>query len=171
MSIIPKVLELKYWPDPILARKASPIQSGDMEPDELEQLIADMIRTMDENQGIGLAAPQVGVGKQLFIIRIEPSNTFVFINPKITVLNDKPFKWEEGCLSVPGYFTKKSRPDHIKVDYIDVNGDEQSVEFVGLYAFAVQHEYDHLEGKLFIDGASRLKQSRIKCKMKKYLQP
>lgn len=163
------MLDLKIWPDPILTKVAEPIP-GDTVQTELEQLVADMIFTMDHYKGIGLAAPQVGVLQQLFIIRIEPENTFVFINPTITVLNEDPYEWEEGCLSVPGYYTKKKRADHIKVDYMDVDYNAQSIEFVGLYAFAVQHEYDHLQGKLFIDGASRLKQSRIKSKIKKYIQ-
>lgn len=169
MSLIPNTRPITMWPDYNLSRKCDVIEFNKARKIFIAQLVVDMIKTMDEANGIGLAAPQVGVPIRLFIIRIEPQNTIVFINPTIEVMDDTPYEWEEGCLSVPGHFEQRERPVHVKVTYQDIEGEEQCAEFVGLYAFAIQHEYDHLEGKVFVDELSRFKKSRIKTKIKKTL--
>lgn len=167
MSLEPRVLDLVYWPSKLLNEPCVRVTEDQFNTPELDQLIIDMIATMDANNGVGLAAPQVGENIQMFIIRLEPQNTMVFINPQVAVENFDPFKWEEGCLSVPGYFEDRERPCHVRVFYTDTNGEDQSTEFVNLYAFAIQHEYDHLMGRTFVDGLSRLKKSRVKGKIKK----
>lgn len=136
---------------------------------ELSQIVIDMFATMAVNKGIGLAAPQVGIFKKIITIRIEDTVPLILINPQVVEKSTETFQWEEGCLSVPGYFERRRRPSHIVVQYQDINGGVHEVEFRELYAFAVQHEIDHLEGKLFIDGASNFKWDRIKNKIRKYL--
>lgn len=164
----PQVREVLVWPDERLTMPCVDVKDFD---DELEKLVADLFVTMTVREGIGLAAPQIGINKNLFVIRIETSKPMVFINPVITTLNkDKEqFEWEEGCLSVPGHFEKRKRPKNIVVNFQDVKGEEHSMQFSGLYAFAIQHEYDHLQGVCFVDGGSMFKRGRVKMKIKKAL--
>ena len=164
MSLIPSIMPLVYWPDDRLHKKCVPVTEFGI---ELDQLVASMIATMDDNDGVGLSAPQVGVNEQLCIIRLEPQNTLVFINPTVTVLDETPYDWNEGCLSVPGFFTKRSRPVHIKIEYTDINHAAQELELVGLHAFAAQHEMDHLNGRVFVDNLSSFKKRRLMTKVKK----
>ena len=165
---VPKILEVLIWPDERLHDESYDVEQNLFDED-LEHLVADMFTTMHARGGVGLAAPQVGYNFRIIVIELEPERPLVLINPKIHVGSKKMFKWEEGCLSVPGYFEYRERPDMIVVKYNTIKGERVSTEFHGLYAFAIQHEYDHLEGKVFVDKSSWLKKGRIKKKMAKSL--
>jgi len=158
------VLPVLIWPNPILAEPSQPITDFDS---SIRQLTMDMAKTMQHYNGIGLAAPQIG--KNLRAIVIEADDCpIVLINPTITSINETyNYATDEGCLSVPGYYEKRSRPQQVRVQYQNVNGGLHENEFYGLMAFAVQHEIDHLDGKLFIDNLSPLKLGRVKNKIKK----
>lgn len=163
-----QILPLVIWPDERLKKVAEPVT--EFNP-ELNDLIRDMYVTMKANNGIGLAAPQVGVSKRLFILEIEQDKALVFINPEILDASaDQLYKIEEGCLSVPGYFEERERPRRIVVRFQEVTGATRELELLGIYAFAFQHELDHLNGVSFVDDASLLKRERIKNKIKKTLQ-
>lgn len=160
---------IRIWPDPILHKLAMPIDKEFGTPD-LQQLIVDMFHTMRESKGVGLAAPQIGVSKCVITMEVEPSVFVYFINPIIVETSDVNYKWEEGCLSVPGYFELRERPNDIKVWTNDMQGKLLVVRLQGLYAFALQHEMDHLNGKVFVDGLSQFKLERVKNKIKKTLR-
>lgn len=161
---MPKILDVLTWPDERLHQKSEDVTEFN---EELEELVGDLFATMVAYEGVGLAAPQVGVLKNIIVIRLEADQPVVFINPVIEVLNNKTFEFEEGCLSVPGHFEKRKRPEHISVKFQDTKGEHHEVQFLNLYAFAILHEYDHLQGKVFVDGASFFKRGRIEKKMKK----
>lgn len=164
-TIEPHVLPILIWPDKRLHIKGENITTFDM---GTRQIVLDLVATMKANEGAGLAAPQVGISANIIVIEIEPGKLLVLINPEYIIKYDNEmFEWEEGCLSVPGYFEKRKRPHRILVKYQDLDGKEKETEFEGLYAFAVQHEMDHLEGKVFVDGASFFKRNRIKDKVTK----
>jgi len=137
---------------------------------ELSQLIDDMAETMYAAPGVGLAATQIGVDKQLFIIDIsredEPSELRVFVNPELVKLEGK-MDWEEGCLSFPGEHHEVTRAEHVRVRAQDRNGQWFELEAEGLLAVAVQHENDHLQGKLMIDHLSPLKRRIVHRAMQK----
>lgn len=161
----PKVLPILKWlEDKRLHEKSTDVVVFD---ENLEHLVLDMLHTMKTANGVGLAAPQVGVLSNVIAIWIEPEKPLVFVNPVITFASTELFKFNEGCLSVPGYFEDRERPNQIIIKFVDVKGNPHEFECNGLYAFAIQHEIDHLNGKLFVDGVSLLKKSRIKSKMKK----
>ena len=182
-----RVREILVWPNPILSQPCEDVTEFD---DELGQLVMDMCLTMASGNGVGLAAPQVGVNKNIITIGFpkhyaldngsdytgptEYGNSFidykVMINPRILNTGERQWEHEEGCLSVPGYFEKRKRPSEITVEYQLPNERWDSVQLQGLEAFAVQHELDHLNGKLFIDDLSRLKKDRVKKKVKKALR-
>ena len=158
-------LRILEFPDPRLRKKAAPVEVVD---DALRQLIDDMFETMYEAPGIGLAATQVDVHRRLLVAdvsqdKVEP---LVLINPQI-LEKDGSAVTEEGCLSVPGYYEEVERAEHIKVRYLDRDGNEQESEFEGLLAVCVQHEMDHLEGKLFVDYLSEVKRQRIRKRLEK----
>lgn len=123
--------------------------------DEVRQLAVQMLQTMYSLDGIGLAAPQVGVAKQLIVIDLAPQEPdqppLVLINPEVTVLPSKLVRCEEGCLSIPNVFMEVVRPDKIRVTYRDIEGKPQKMEAAGMLARVIQHEMDHLEGVLFVD--------------------
>lgn len=160
------VLEILEFPDPRLRNIAVPVKTVD---DRVRKLIDDMFDTMYEAPGIGLAASQVDVHEQIIVIDIseDRSEPLVFINPEITVLDDEHFQYDEGCLSVPGYYETVERPKHIRVKALDRNGDAFEIEPDGLLAVCIQHEQDHLLGKLFVDYISPLKRNRIRIKLEK----
>lgn len=172
-DIQPKLLEIRVWPDPILHKLSMPIEDrgplafGSI---ELRQLIADMFHTMLRGNGVGLAAPQVGISRRVITMEIEPGKSFYFINPVIVESSEVMYQWEEGCLSVPGYFETRKRPNDITVWTYDTDGKLLVVRLQGLYAFALQHEMDHLAGKVFVDDLSSLKKERVKTKIKNTLQ-
>ena len=158
-------LDILVYPDPRLRTRAVPVEAVD---DGIRQLAADMLETMYEAPGIGLAATQVNVHKRLLVADVseDRSDPHVLINPEI-VEKDGVEVMEEGCLSVPGFFEKVERADHIKVRALGLDGEPYELEAEGLLAVCIQHEMDHLEGKLFVDYLSQLKRQRIRKKLEK----
>jgi len=160
----PKILPLVFWPDEILHQHCKFVHEID---ETLHQLIYDMAYTMYHKKGVGLAAPQVGVSQSVIVVEID-RGIIPLINPVILESNDLMYSFDEGCLSVPGYFEKRKRPQKVLVEYQTAGNVIAQDEFQGLAAFIVQHEIDHLCGKVFVDGISRLKQDRVKKKIKKF---
>ncbi len=160
------LLTILEFPDPRLRKRATPVTVVD---DALRQVISDMFETMYEAPGIGLAATQVDIHKRLLVLDVSDNKDapMVFINPEIEILDEEPLGYEEGCLSVPGYFDMVTRPRKIRVKALDKNGDAFELEADGLLAVCIQHEVDHLNGKLFVDYLSILKRQRIKNKLLK----
>jgi peptide deformylase len=158
-------LKILEFPDPRLRTKATPVGSVD---DALRVLIGDMFETMYDAPGIGLAATQVDVHKRLLVTDVSPDNSepHVLINPEI-LEKDGVIVTDEGCLSVPGYYEEVERAEHIRVRYLDRSGEETEMEAEGLLAVCIQHEIDHLEGKLFVDYLSEAKRQRIRKKLEK----
>lgn len=182
-----KERRIRVWPRDVevLHTTCEPVTEYD---DQLHQEIADMFLTLENNEdGIALAANQVGIFKRMFIANIPmsimedspysptaPSEyspttvSLVCINPKIVVAHPNDYyKYDEGCLSIPGYYETTIRPRKILLQYNDTRGREFQTEYQGLIAFAIQHEMEHLDGKLFIDGKSKLKLDGIRRKLKK----
>jgi len=161
------IRKILKFPDQDLRIKAKPVESFD---DELKTLTDDMFDTMHSVNGIGLAATQIGVAKQVAVIDISPEKNepLVIVNPAIQILDpSKTEDYDEGCLSVPGFFEKISRPSDIKLTYQDLNGKKQEIKPEGLLTKVVQHELDHLNGRLFVDHISELKRRRIRNKIVK----
>ena len=160
------VLEILEFPDPRLRTVAKPVTEVD---ERIRTLIDDMFDTMYDAPGIGLAASQVDVHEQIVVIDIseDRSEPLVFINPEITVLDEELFQYDEGCLSVPGFYEAVQRPRHIRVKALDRDGKPFEMEPEGLLAVCIQHEKDHLLGKLFVDYISPLKRNRIRGKLEK----
>jgi peptide deformylase len=158
-------LKILEFPDPRLRTKATPVGTVD---DALRILIEDMFETMYEAPGIGLAATQVDVHKRLLItdISTDKDEPYVLINPEI-LEKDGVTVTDEGCLSVPGYYEEVERAEHIRVRFLDRNGGETEMEADGLLAVCIQHEIDHLDGKLFVDYLSEAKRLRIRKKLEK----
>ena len=160
------ILDILEFPDPLLRTVAKPVQKVD---DKIQRLIDNMLETMYEAQGIGLAATQVNVHRQVIVIDLSEQKDapLVLINPSFEVLDDEAFDYQEGCLSVPGFFEEVNRPAHIKVKALGRDGKLFELVPDGLLAVCIQHEIDHLNGKLFVDHLSALKRNRIKQKIKK----
>jgi peptide deformylase len=160
------LLEILEFPDPRLRTRAAPVLQVD---ETVRQLIDDMFETMYKAPGVGLAATQVNVHRQVVVIDVseDKSAPLVFINPAITVLDDLQCDYDEGCLSVPGFYETVSRPQHIRVTALDRDGRTFDIEPEGLLAVCIQHELDHLNGKLFVDHISGLKRDRIRKKLEK----
>ncbi len=158
-------LPILKFPDPRLRKKASPVTAID---ESIRRLAADMAETMYAAPGIGLAATQVDIHKQVIVIDISEDHTglITLINPRI-VERDGEQVYEEGCLSVPGIYDKVTRSEHVRVATMTLDGTEQEIEAHGLLAVCIQHEMDHLQGKVFVDHLSQLKQSRIKNRLAK----
>ena len=161
-------LEILEFPDPRLRTIAKPVEQVDS---DVQQLIDDMFETMYEAKGIGLAATQVNVHKQVVVMDLsddeEESNPLVFINPEVTILDGAQREYDEGCLSVPGFYETVKRPEHITVKALDRDGNAFEMTPDGLLAVCIQHELDHLNGKLFVDHISKLKRERIRHKLEK----
>lgn len=158
-------LTILHYPDPRLRRKAEPVAR--ITP-EISKLIDDMAETMYAAPGIGLAAVQVNEAKRVVVIDISETRDQlqVFINPEI-LSHEGSQTLEEGCLSVPGIFEEVTRPARVRVRALDRDGKPFEIEAQGLLATCIQHEIDHLDGKVFVDHLSRLKQSRIRKKLEK----
>jgi peptide deformylase len=158
-------LKILEFPDPRLRTKATPV---DVVDDELRTLIDDMFETMYEAPGIGLAATQVNVHRRLLItdVSADKSEPYVLINPEILEKDGVTYT-DEGCLSVPGYYEEVQRAEHIRVRFLDRDGEAQEIEAHGLLAVCIQHEIDHLDGKLFVDYLSEAKRQRIRKKIEK----
>lgn len=159
------LLPILRFPDPRLKKVAAPVVRVD---DSIRKLVADMGETMYEASGIGLAATQVDVHKRVVVIDTseERNQLRVFINPQIKRCEGLQ-TGEEGCLSVPGIYDKVERAERVVVDYLDLDGQARSVTAEGLLAVCIQHEIDHLDGTVFVDHLSQLKQTRIKSKLAK----
>lgn len=159
------LLPILRFPDPRLRKVAAPVTNID---DSIRRLAADMAETMYEAPGIGLAATQVDVHQRLIVIDVSETKNelLVLINPEI-VADEGEQVGEEGCLSVPGIFDKVERAERVTVRYLDLEGKAQMLEAEGLLAVCIQHEMDHLQGKVFVDHLSQLKQTRIKSKLAK----
>ncbi len=158
-------LEILHFPDSRLRAKARPVSEVD---DDVRRLIDDMFETMYAAPGIGLAAIQVNVHKRVVVIDVsrEQNEPRVFINPEI-LERDGEEEMDEGCLSVPGIYERVKRAERIRVRALDRDGQPFELEADGLLAVCVQHEIDHLDGKLFVDYLSQLKRNRIRKKLEK----
>jgi len=163
--LVMALLEILEFPDPRLRTKAAPVTVVD---DALRRLIADMLETMYAAPGIGLAATQVNVHKRLLVVDVseERDQPYALINPEI-IERDGVEETQEGCLSVPGIFEKVRRAERIKVRALDRNGIAFEMAAEGMLAVCIQHEMDHLDGKLFVDYLSELKRTRIRTKLEK----
>jgi peptide deformylase len=160
------VLEILRYPDVRLNVIAKPVVAVD---DSIRQLVADMAETMYEAPGIGLAATQVGVALQVITVDVseEKNQLLVLINPKIVTQSADSKVYQEGCLSVPGIYDDIERPDRVTVEALNEKGEKLKLNADGLLSVCIQHEIDHLKGRVFVQYLSRLKQSRIKSKMLK----
>lgn len=162
------LLNIIHYPDPRLHTVAKPVQQVD---DTIRTLAADMAQTMYSAPGIGLAATQVDVHQQVIVIDISETrdDLRVFINPQL-LQADGSVVHEEGCLSVPGIYDKVTRAERITVQALDTRGEIFTLDADGLLAVCIQHEMDHLKGRVFVEYLSSLKQARIKNKLKKQLR-
>jgi peptide deformylase len=161
------IRDILIHPDPRLKKPCEPVAEVTA---ELAQLAADMLETMYDAPGVGLAAPQVGVMKRILVmdcIKEGPPEPMVLINPAVTWASEDLSSYEEGCLSIPDQYAEVKRPAQVKVRWTGLDGVEQERQFEGLWATCVQHEIDHLDGKLFIDYLGPLKRQMITRKMEK----
>ncbi len=158
-------LPVLQYPDPRLRTRAQPV---DAVTDDIRRLVADMFTTMYAAPGVGLAASQVDVHKRIIVVDIskERNEPHAFINPEIEIIGGTQLL-EEGCLSIPGFYEAVSRADRIRVAALNEHGESFALEAHGFLSVCIQHECDHLEGKLFVDRLSNLKRSRIRKKLAK----
>lgn len=159
-------LDILHFPDARLRTVAKPIATVD---DRIRQLAKDMAETMYDAPGIGLAATQVNVHERIIVVDVsdDQSDLRVLINPTFTKVDDQTKVYQEGCLSVPGIYDEVERPDRILVQALNLKGESITFETDGLLSVCIQHEIDHLDGKVFVDYLSRLKQGRIQTKLQK----
>lgn len=164
MSRLPLVIA----PDPLLKKVTEPVPDMD---DATRKMMDDMVETMYAENGMGLAAPQVGILKRVFVMDVSPPekgrNPIALANPEIVWASEEIKSYEEGCLSIPGMFAEVRRPAAVKVRYLDRDGEVQEIEDDQLLAVCAQHEIDHLNGVLFVDHLSALKRSMFLRKSKK----
>lgn len=156
---------LRYLGDPVLREPAVPVRTFD---DELRELVDDMFQTMVFEEGAGLAAPQIGISKRILVVdvrQVEGGGRVALVNPEVVESSDETDRDQEGCLSIPGVTEVVERPARVRVRGLDPDGESIEVEAEGLYARALQHEVDHLDGILFIDHLSALKRRML---LKKY---
>jgi peptide deformylase len=160
--------EILTVPHPMLKQVSEPVQVVD---DELRTLMDDMLETMYEAPGIGLAAIQIGVPKRVIVMDLarqdEPKQPRFFVNPEILWRSEETAPYEEGCLSVPEIYDEVERPAQVKLRYLNYQGEQVEEDADGLFAVCIQHEMDHLDGVLFIDHLSRLKREQAIKKVKK----
>lgn len=159
------ILDILHFPDPRLRKRAEPVAQVD---DAIRQIVDDMLETMYAAPGIGLAATQVNIQKRIIVVDVskDQNQPLAFINPEILQRVGEE-EMEEGCLSVPGFYETVRRADAIRVRALGRDGQPFEMEADGLLAVCIQHELDHLEGKLFVDYLSPLKRQRIKTKLEK----
>jgi len=160
------VLKILIFPDQRLRTVAEEVLVID---DEIKKLVSNLLETMYEGNGIGLSATQVNIHKRILVVDIshEKDSPLILINPKIEVLNKEEKIYGEGCLSVPGFFEEVSRPSEINITALNLEGERFTIMATDLLAVAVQHEMDHLDGKIFLDFLSNLKRQTIKRKLLK----
>lgn len=163
------LLPILSFPDPRLRTIAKPVNEV---TDQIRQLAADMFETMYAAPGIGLAATQVDHHIQLIVMDLSEDHDqpMVFINPKVTPLTEETLPYEEGCLSVPQIYDKVERPSRVKIQALNLEGETFEIEADGLLAVCIQHEIDHLDGKLFVDYLSPLKRQRAREKVEKVVR-
>lgn len=158
-------LEIRTIGDPVLANPAEPVTEFDA---GLRRLVADMFETMYEAPGVGLAAPQIGVAKQVFVYDDDEGHKGVVVNPEL-VESEGEWHYEEGCLSVPGFFFDLVRPHRIRMRGLDDHGQPIELEGVDLFGRVLQHEYDHLQGMLLIERLPREEQAAVRRELRKRL--
>ena len=160
------VLTVLHYPDPRLHKVAKPVAVVD---ERVRKIVADMAQTMYAAPGVGLAATQVDIHERIIVIDVseEQNQLMVFINPELVWASAEKKAWREGCLSVPEYYDEVARPDQILVKALDLNGKPFEIKTDGLLSVCLQHEMDHLLGKVFVEYLSFLKRNRISLKMKK----
>ncbi len=163
------LLPVLCYPDPRLHQVAKPVEAVD---ERIKKIVADMAETMYEAPGVGLAATQVNIHERIVVIDVSENQNelMVFINPELVWASAEKKFWREGCLSVPEFYDEVERPDQIRVKALDINGREFEIEADGLLSVCLQHEMDHLQGKVFVEYLSLLKRNRISLKMKKRLK-
>jgi len=162
------VREIRIYPDAVLKQLAKPVPGVD---DEVRRLMDDMVETMHESNGIGLAAPQVGVSQRVIVVDVSHTSEdapppVALANPEV-VAAEGEVEFEEGCLSLPGFLTKVKRSSEITVKALDRDGKAVTIEAGGIFAIALQHEMDHLDGTLILDRASGLKREFYKKRIRK----
>ena len=160
------LLNVLSYPDPRLHKVAKPVATVDA---RIKKIVADMAETMYEAPGVGLAATQVDIHERIVVIDVsdDQNELMVFINPEIVWASPEKKTWREGCLSVPEFYDEVERPARVRVRALDLDGKEFEVDADGLLAVCLQHELDHLQGKVFVEYLSLLKRNRISQKMKK----
>ena len=161
------LLKILLFPDPRLRTLAEPIMDFD---DSLKKLSEDMIETMYEGSGIGLAATQVNVHKRIIVVDIseEKNSPLILVNPTLKkIINPEKKSYSEGCLSVPGFYEELLRPSSVEINAYDVNGNEVNIVTEGLLSVVIQHEMDHLDGKMMVDFISNIKREMIRKKLLK----
>ncbi len=167
-NYVVSLLDILYYPDPQLRTSASEVRDVD---GNVAKLVDDMFATMYEAPGIGLAATQVNVHQQVVVIDVSEENDtpLTFINPKIIVAEGMA-EMQEGCLSIPGVYETIKRPSEVRIAALDREGNPFEMDADGLLAVCIQHEIDHLQGKLFVDYLSTLKRNRIRKKLEKWVR-
>lgn len=165
MALLPIIVA----PDPRLKVVCDPVEAID---DATRKILDDMLETMYDAPGIGLAAPQVGVQKRMIVVDVareeDGQNSFTMVNPEIVWESEEILEYEEGCLSLPEHYAQVTRPETVRVEYLDYHGKEQEMEVSGLLSTCIQHEMDHLDGILFVDHISNLRRSLIIRKLQKF---
>ena len=161
------LLKILVFPDPRLRTLAEPVMDFD---ESLKKLSEDMLETMYEGSGIGLAATQVNVHKRIIVVDIseEKNSPLILVNPTLKkIINPEKKSYSEGCLSVPGFYEELLRPSSVEINAYDVNGDEVNIVTEGLLSVVIQHEMDHLDGKMMVDFISNIKREMIRKKLLK----
>ncbi len=163
------ILSILKFPDPRLHKIAKPVTIVD---ERIRQIAADMGETMYEANGVGLAATQVDIHERIVVVDTSETRDQlqIFINPEIIAQSLEKKEWEEGCLSVPEVYDIVTRPDRVRVRALNLDGEAFEIDCDELLAVCLQHEIDHLNGKVFVQHLSKLKQNRLKAKLKKQLQ-
>jgi peptide deformylase len=168
MEVLTLENKLDSEKDRLLRKKAVPVKNID---DEIRQIGKNMLKIMHDGKGIGLAGPQVGLLKRIFVTHVEGDGPRIFINPSIIWTSQEQVNYEEGCLSLPGVYADVKRPGKIKIQAWNEKGRAFTLELSGILARVVQHEYDHLEGVLFIDRITETKREKLLVKLKKHTGP
>jgi peptide deformylase len=165
------IREIRLWPDPVLRRRAVPVDAVDA---SIRALVNDMFETMYGAPGVGLAAPQIGVLRRVLVLDTRPRQPEVqpvaMINPRIILSEGGPSVYREGCLSIPGEAEEVERPAIVTVEFLDVDGQVQRLRCEGLLATAAQHEMDHLDGKLYVDYLPMLQRLSMRRRAKRRKQ-
>lgn len=153
----------------ILRQKCTPVEESEIN-DEMRSLFAEMFKTMDEAEGVGLAAPQIGIAKRFFVVTADDGIRRVFINPQIIKTSAEMCEYDEGCLSLPGFDETIIRPQEVTVTALDENGKQFTLDADGLLARVIQHENDHLDGIVYIDRGDPEFAAKVSAQMKKRLE-